>query len=649
MADGINKNIYLVNAPAGSGKTTTIRKMVEEHLQAYPDDNILCITYTNRAAEELEKDIYSKNVFFGTIHAFINHFIKSFFSHKDILELYWQIYKNEIEDRINNVAGKESISESNQRYIERYGQLDMETVKYNIQTISYNEAPYNSLFKGALSHDDLISFARKVVDLFPVIRRKISDKYQLIFIDEYQDTTDDVLHIFYNSMIDGNGKLFLIGDRMQQIYKNYNGTFEKEFLRLNCSVNLKKNYRTTPHIVSILNFIYNDSKYVQCAYEKNSDEVMNYKPEVIISSNVEEVLKEKQEEYPEILVLYLLNKERFFNIGSGHLYLALKGMDKYSFGRKYGVVDVLTNMDNTNPDKLFTVLFLIATIESDYKRELYGKVFHTIKENKKKLNTKKYTMKQHYDKSRIKKQLDKIFYEFGRDDVSIKEFMSILKASSFIDFEYIEEILGDQDYNEVLEIPILEFRNLLKYLKDPHSSTQHGVKGESHDTVAFLVDNSNNNPVVHMNDFLMLWSNCDVCLSEFEKFYYDYKNLIVNIEENIGMKCSDMKSLDYKNKEKVIFDKAKEFAESQSNSSYYKYLLKNKFDIYFQKKGVTKAKECLRENLVYGALSAYKLFYVGCSRARKNLTIIINKSDISSFKDKLIDKFKLCGFKVIQK
>lgn len=53
MVDEISKNIYLVNAPAGSGKTTRIRKMVERHLREQPDDNILCITYTNRAADEL--------------------------------------------------------------------------------------------------------------------------------------------------------------------------------------------------------------------------------------------------------------------------------------------------------------------------------------------------------------------------------------------------------------------------------------------------------------------------------------------------------------------------------------------------------------------------------------------------------------------
>ena len=40
MADGIKNNIFLVNAPAGSGKTTTIRRMVERHLRENPNDNI---------------------------------------------------------------------------------------------------------------------------------------------------------------------------------------------------------------------------------------------------------------------------------------------------------------------------------------------------------------------------------------------------------------------------------------------------------------------------------------------------------------------------------------------------------------------------------------------------------------------------------
>ena len=177
MVNELENNVYLVNAPAGSGKTTWIRKQVESHLIRYPNDNILCITYTNRAAEELGRDLDVSRVYFGTIHKFISDFISSFFSHRAIIDLYWEIYKEQIIERIENKEQKENIAESNKKYIEKYGDLNLETVYKNIDEISYNEAPFNSLYRGALSHDDLISFTRIVVDKFPVIKKKIAEKY----------------------------------------------------------------------------------------------------------------------------------------------------------------------------------------------------------------------------------------------------------------------------------------------------------------------------------------------------------------------------------------------------------------------------------------------------------------------------------------
>ncbi len=49
------KNCFLINAPAGSGKTTQIKTMIRQFIIESPNDNILCITYTNRAADELSK------------------------------------------------------------------------------------------------------------------------------------------------------------------------------------------------------------------------------------------------------------------------------------------------------------------------------------------------------------------------------------------------------------------------------------------------------------------------------------------------------------------------------------------------------------------------------------------------------------------
>ena len=224
MANRLN-NCFLINAPAGSGKTTEIKSMVQRCIIDNPKDNILCITYTNRAADELSKDVLSKNVFIGTIHSFL----KPYFAHQNILELYFEIYGARISERIDNKGQKDSITESNARYIEKYGKLDYDTVKKNIKVLSYNESPFSSLYYGGLSHDDLISFFKAVFNRYPVIGKRISSKYQFVFIDEYQDTMSDVLKIFFESVHNTKTKLFLFGDRMQQIYKNYDGSFEESF------------------------------------------------------------------------------------------------------------------------------------------------------------------------------------------------------------------------------------------------------------------------------------------------------------------------------------------------------------------------------------------------------------------------------------
>ncbi|MFG6345161.1 MAG: ATP-dependent helicase [Lachnospiraceae bacterium] len=648
MVNEINENIFLVNAPAGSGKTTTIRKMVDKHLRTYKEDNILCITYTNRAAEELGKDIDSDRVFFGTIHSFINHFISSFFSHKAVIDLYWEIYKEKIQERIENIDDKENVKESNQRYIEKYGQLDIETVYNNIDNISYNVAPYNSLYRGALSHDDLISFTKRMVDKFPVIKRKIADKYQLIFIDEYQDTSADVLYIFYEAMKNSKGSMYLLGDKMQQIYKTYDGTFESKFLTLNRSFNLKTNYRTTPRIVSILNNIYNVEEYNQCAFSKKSNSDMDYPPEVIITESVETVLAQKKQKYADMLILYLLNRDRFYSIGAQNLYDAVYNMGKYAFGKKYSVVDVLTKKIDDNPDKLFKLLFLFWQINGDYERKLYGKVIRTIKENERIFNVSRYTIKRHEDKKKIDMLLQQIFYQFNKD-ASVMEFLLLVKQLDMVDSEYLDEIMGDEEYNDVLEVSIKEFHKLSDYLQNPHISTQHGVKGESHDTVAFIAADSKQNPVVHMSKFFKLWSMTEINLPEFEKIYYRYKKLIIDIETIVGMKCADLKKDDYACYEEEIYKEIYSFQQEYNENNYFKYLLKDVIDKYLQKKGVTNARNCLKENLVYGSLSAYRLFYVGCSRARKNLSIIIDRNDIKEFEEKLVAKFKKCGFTIVKK
>lgn len=648
MVNELENNVYLVNAPAGSGKTTWIRKQVEKHLIKYPNDNILCITYTNRAAEELGRELDTSQVYFGTIHKFINDFISSFFTHRKIIDLYWDIYKKQIEQRIENREQKENIAESNEKYIEKYGTLDCETVYKNLEKISYNETPFNSLYRGALSHDDLISFTKVAVEKFPIIKKKIAEKYQLIFIDEYQDTSADVLSIFYEAIYGGKGKLFLLGDKMQQIYKNYDGSFEKVFLTLNKTINLDTNYRTTPSIVAILNAIYNDPYFEQKPYKMNSDSNMTFAPRVVFTDDVENKVSNFTTEHPDALILYLSNKQRFVGIGAGNLYNVFSLMEKYKFGRKYTSVDVLTKAEVRDEDALLKLLFLLEDIFQNYENHYYGDVFRCIRNNPKIFNTSKYLVKQHSDKTAIKARLEELKCKYDSSTIKIGELIEICKNAEFISAEYCGGIMDDNDYDKALQVDMNEVKNLVKYLRNPMISTQHGVKGESHNTVVFVAENSNSVPIVHMSKFFEIWSIIDITLSDFDAFYYSYLDLIKSIETLCGMKCSAINKDNYKQKESDIKTLIMEYSEQNKNNSYYVQLLQVKMDTYLQKPNATNAKACLREGIVYGPLSAYRLFYVGCSRARRNLEIVIKNEDVESFKESLECKFAKCGFEIVQ-
>lgn len=647
MADAIVENLFLVNAPAGSGKTTWIRKNVRKYLLQNPNDNVLCITYTNRAAEELGKDVDSNRVYFGTIHSFINDFIGSFFSHESILELYWEVYKNQIVERIENISQNGNWAESNMRYIEKYGGLTPEIVRSNITMISYNQAPFNSLYRGALGHDDLISFTRLAVERFPVIKKKISDKYQVVFIDEYQDTATDVLQIFYSSMIGKKSKLYLLGDKMQQIYRNYNGEFETYFNIFNKSINLSVNYRTTPKIVSILNKIYNDECYKQTAYEKNKDENMDFLPEVRIVTDIEKNVSELMEQYKDSLILYLSNKSRFYNIGVGELYDAYSGMEKYSFGKKYNAVDVLTKEEIRENDALLSFLFTVNIIVDYFTKEFYGEVFRIIRKAGTYFNCEKFIIRKHIDKHLVKDKLDDIVALYNELSTTVDDFLSLCAEKKYIREEFYSAVVEENDYQLVKNVKVQEVKMLADYMSDPKISTQHGVKGESHDTVVFVADNSRSNPVVHMSKFFEMWSNIDITLSEFDAFYYIYSQMLNQIENKIGMKCSQLKADTYISVASIIDEELQAFTKKNETNPYYIQLLKVKMDKYFGKKNVTNVKECLKEGTVYGPLCAYRLFYVGCSRAKRNLVIMINKKDIEGFEDKLRNKLMITGFNVL--
>ena len=645
MVDRIN-NIFLINAPAGSGKTTSIRNHLKSITMRDPNIKVLCITYTNRAVDELKKDLNNPNIIVSTIHSYINDLVSPFFSEKAVIDLYWELFETEIDKRIANVDNNENIKTSNERFREKFGSLTKQVIKENITTVSYGETPFTSLYYGKLSHEDLLVFAFFLVKKYPIILKKIYAKYRYIFIDEYQDTSAYVLKLLY-AAVEGKPdvKLYLLGDKMQQIYHNYDGSFETEFQTFDTSKKLDINYRSITEIISILNKIYNDRAYDQKASETNKAIKPDFLPRIVISKNPRYTIQKIQKKFPKTLILYLMNKEKYEEINALNLYNCFEKMDMYSFGKKYSPSDVLSDLSDDNPDPMMKLLFLIAKIVSLYNANNFGTIISLCKTHTKFFNASTLRIFKHSDKATLKKKLDQLVMVYNAEGSTIFHVLDKLRELEIIKKDSIEPFMENEEYKPLFDVAIKEVNNLSDYLNDPTISTQHGVKGESHISVIFLANSSYSTPNVRMYEFFELWSNVEFSLTEFEEFYYSFMIDAASLESQMGIKLSELKKESFINNQTTI-QKACTDAINKYTNSIFNFICKKDFEAYLSKQNVTAAKNIFKISKVEGMLTAYKLFYVGCSRARKNLSIVVDENKISLYKEAFIKKVKDTGFLV---
>lgn len=75
-------------------------------------------------------------------------------------------------------------------------------------------------------------------------------------------------------------------------------------------------------------------------------------------------------------------------------------------------------------------------------------------------------------------------------------------------------------------------------------------------------------------------------------------------------------------------------------------LLKDDFIAYLAKSTVGNAKNIFKISKIEGILTAYKLFYVGCSRARKNLVVVVDETKINKFENEFKAKLISIGFEI---
>jgi DNA helicase-2/ATP-dependent DNA helicase PcrA len=204
-----NKRNFLLSGGAGSGKTYSLVQVIRQVIAENPTAKVACMTYTNAAVKEIEERVNHTNLNVSTIHDFLWENIKHF--QKEL--------KSAIIALANDKEAKISIDEDNLIPPDYFDDLE--------KGIQYKE--YLKLKEGIISHDELLIVANYLFEKYPKLSTIVKDKYQFIFIDEYQDTNKAVVDILLNHF-KKSGKQNIIGffgDAMQSIYDDGIGNLDE--------------------------------------------------------------------------------------------------------------------------------------------------------------------------------------------------------------------------------------------------------------------------------------------------------------------------------------------------------------------------------------------------------------------------------------
>lgn len=189
---------FLLSGGAGSGKTYSLVQVLQHISGQYPNAQIACVTYTNAAAIEIKNRANIKNLRVSTIHDFLWDMIVQFQKEAKITLL----------ELINNPECSIKNPNSDSPY--------QNTFENGIQ---YKE--YLRIDRGEISHDEVLVLANGMFKKYPRLCDLLIDKFQFIFVDEYQDTSPLVIEILLEFIKQRKKKNIIgfFGDAMQSIYE----------------------------------------------------------------------------------------------------------------------------------------------------------------------------------------------------------------------------------------------------------------------------------------------------------------------------------------------------------------------------------------------------------------------------------------------
>ncbi|AER40763.1 putative helicase [Blattabacterium sp. (Mastotermes darwiniensis) str. MADAR] len=277
----------LVIAGAGSGKTRVITYRIAHMIKniGIKPSNILALTFTNKAANEMRKRISNmmmddtdlNSISLGTFHSIFSGILRK--------ESHWLGYKsnytiydqrdseNVIKKILEDINLKTSISPNKiikkiseyKNYLFNFDGL----IKKDFKDLDVIKKIYESYRKRcskseALDFDDILIHTNYLFFRFPNVLKKYQEKFKYILIDEYQDTNSSQNSII-NKLSYKHRNIFVVGDDAQSIYA-FRGAnisnilnFHREYKEAKI-FRLEQNYRSTNYIVQASNKIISFNK-----------------------------------------------------------------------------------------------------------------------------------------------------------------------------------------------------------------------------------------------------------------------------------------------------------------------------------------------------------------------------------------------------
>tara|TARA_Y100000814_G_scaffold218588_1_gene162943 strand:+ start:2961 stop:5165 length:2205 start_codon:yes stop_codon:yes gene_type:complete len=479
----------LVLAGPGSGKTRVITHRISHLIgeMSIDSQNILAVTFTNRAANEIKERINNMvmsrdafNLRCGTFHSFCVYILRQ---HGKFIGLNqnFVIYDDSEQLQVITESMKE-LQIDNKRFPPRSLLASISKHKSNLLTYEilsgtsqnfYDEIVsrvYESYQRtlnanSALDFDDLLMKAVQLLQNSKEIQEYYSNKYEHLMIDEFQDTNTAQ----YNLMkLLGNKyeNICVVGDPNQSIYSWRNAdirnilSFQKDYPNAKV-IHLSQNYRSTQNILDAASKLIssNDTNMINKLWTNNGvgeslivDEGYSEKEEAEkIIHEIERLVKIKKYKWDECAIMYRVNAQsRVIEeacLSNKIPYKIVGGIKFYSRKEIKDVISYLKVIANSDDD--ISIARIINVPPRGIGATSYNKLVDFAKKNNKTIYKTLCTFNN-------AEELQELIGLTRRAAIAIEVFVTLLKKliAESVDTkpsEIIQKIITDVGYQTYLQ------------------------------------------------------------------------------------------------------------------------------------------------------------------------------------------------------